>query len=45
MAGGETDVFHAGVLGDTNPLVGIEFGRVEPVSQFLVLRLVQAFIS
>ena len=45
MAGGKTDVFHAGVLGDADPLVGIEFGGVEPVSQFLLLRLVQAFIG
>ena len=45
MAGGETDVFHPGILGDAYPLVRIEFGGIESVCQFLVLRLVQAFVG
>ena len=45
MAGGETNVFHPGIFGDTNPFVSVEFRWVKSVGQFLVLLFIQAFVG
>ena len=38
VLGGDDDVFHAGVLGQAHPLLGVELHRVELAGELLVLR-------